>query len=90
MTGYADLAIKSVAKKSIVIERKGNMPVPVYLEVTYDDGSKENAFANPGIWKNGNKLYTVKLNSSRNVRSARLGNLVTPDANPEDNVFSGK
>jgi aminopeptidase N len=85
--GYADLAIKSVEKKIIVIEKKGNMPVPVYIEVTYDDGSKEKAFASLDIWKDGLSEYQVKLKSSKNIKSVKLGNLMTPDANPSDNAF---
>jgi len=88
--GYADLAIKTVDNKNIVIERKGNMPVPVYLEVIYEDGSKERAYAKPDIWKNGNSQYLVKLKENKNIKSAKLGNPFTADANPEDNTYRRK
>jgi hypothetical protein len=39
--GYADLGIKSVDRNRIVIERKGNIPVPVRLKITFDDNSQE-------------------------------------------------
>lgn len=88
--GYADLAIKDVGKKMVVIERKGTVPVPVYLDVTYDDGSKETAFANLAIWKSGLTEYTIKLKSSRTIRTVKLGNIVTPDADPSDNNYPPK
>jgi len=85
--GYADLAIKSAERKNVVIEKKGNIPVPVYLEVVYEDNSREKTFANLDIWKDGATQYTAKLKTNKNIKSVKLGNLLTPDANPQDNTY---
>ena len=41
-THTIDYGIKSVDGKKITLERIGKMPMPIDLEVTYTDGSKEN------------------------------------------------
>lgn len=41
-THTIDYGIKSVDGKTITLERIGKMPMPIDLEVTYTDGSKEN------------------------------------------------
>jgi len=88
--GYADLSIRTVEKKTIVIQKTGNLPVPVSLDVTYEDGSREKAFANLNIWKGAANLYEIKLKSGKEIKSVRLGNTFTPDANPADNVYNKK
>ena len=85
--GYADLGIQGMNKKTITIERKGNIPVPIYLEVTYKDGTSEKLFKNLDIWKNGSSLYPVTLKTTKPVTRIKLGNPITPDANPADNVM---
>lgn len=85
--GYADLRIKSVDKKRIIIERKGNIPVPVRLEITYDDNSQEKIYKNLDIWKTGITDYSVKLKSGKNVKKIILGDKLIPDADNSDNVY---
>ena len=41
-TETIDYAVESIDKNNIVLTRKGEMPMPVDLSVTYTDGSKEN------------------------------------------------
>jgi hypothetical protein len=40
-THVVDYGIKSVQNQEIVLERLGTMPMPIDLEVFYEDGSKE-------------------------------------------------
>lgn len=85
--GYADLGIKSAQRNRIIIERKGSIPVPVRLEITYDDNSKENIYRNLDIWKTGITDYTIELKSGKNIKKIILGNTQTPDADISDNVY---
>jgi hypothetical protein len=88
--GYADLAIKSVNKKAIIIEKRGNIPEPVYLQITYADKTNEKVFRNLDIWKNGQTQYIVKLKGSKEIKKVKLGNNTTPDAVPADNEYKVK
>ena len=85
--GYADLGIKSADRNRIVIERKGNIPLPVRLEITYDDNSQETICRNPDIWKAGITEYSIKLRSGRNIKKIILGDNITPDTDKSDNVY---
>ena len=85
--GYADLRIKSVDNNKIIIERKGSIPVPIRLEVTYDDGTQERIYRNLDIWKTGISEYPVDLESGKNIQKIILGDSLTPDADSSDNVY---
>jgi hypothetical protein len=85
--GYADLGIKSVDRNRIIIEKKGSIPVPIRLEITYDDNSQEKIYRNLDIWKTGITDYSVKLKSGKNIKKIILGDKLTPDADNSDNVY---
>jgi len=85
--GYADLAIKSVDRNKIIIERKGNIPVSIRLEITYNDNSQEKIYRNLNIWKTGATEYPVKLKTKKAVKKVILGDKLIPDADNSDNVY---
>jgi len=85
--GYADLGIKSVDLNRIIIERKGNWPVPIRLEIIYDDDSQEKIYMNLDIWKTGITEYPIGLQKGRNIKKIILGDKRTPDADNSDNIY---
>ena len=85
--GYADLAIKSVEKNKIIIEKKGSVPVSIKLVVTYDDNSTEKIYKNLKIWKNGATEYTIKLNTKKTIKNISLGDNRTPDYDEINNFY---
>ena len=85
--GYADLGIKSVDKKSIIIERKGSIPVSIRLEITYDDNTQEKIYRNLNVWKTGATEYPVKIKIRKNIQTVILGDKLIPDADNSDNVY---
>jgi hypothetical protein len=85
--GYADLGIKSVDRNRIIIQRKGSIPVPIRLEITYDDNSMEKIYRNLNIWKTGITEYSFELKTGKNIRKIILGDKLTPDADNSDNVY---
>ena len=92
--GYPDLAVKSVnttkGKTEIVIEKAGNTPVPVDLEITYSDNSKENVYRNTTCWKSGNSEVTIELNNSKEVKKAELLTKRSADVFAANNVWEKK
>lgn len=87
-SGYPDLAIGKVTqrgkKKTIVIECKGNKPVPVDLFVTFKDGSIIKFHRNIEVWKNSDKT-ALRFTSSQEIREIRLGSTYAVDINKSDN-----
>ena len=98
-----DYGIKSVDEKNITLERIGQMPMPIDLEVTYTDGSKEN-FNIPLRMMRGNKptsatvledwawanpVYSFTV--SKNVKSVTIDkSKLMADVNDENNSFEIK
>jgi hypothetical protein len=95
-----DYGIKSVDEKNITLERIGQMPMPIDLEVTYTDGSTEN-FNIPLRMMRGNKptsaivledwawanpVYSFTV--SKNVKSITIDkSKLMADVNDENNIF---
>ncbi len=91
--GYPDLTLKGVQsvakskKKVLTVERKGNLPVPIHLEVDYADGSKGIFHETAAIWKDGKKSVSFAIPAGKTVKKAKLGLKTIPDTNPKDNEF---
>jgi hypothetical protein len=98
-----DYGIKSVDKRNIILERIGQMPMPIDLEVTYTDGSVEN-FNIPLRMMRGNKptsaivledwawanpVYSFSV--SKNVKSVTIDkSKLMADVNDENNILEVK
>jgi Peptidase family M1 domain len=93
-TGYPDLSINKVmnanAATQIVIESKGNKPVPIDATITFKDGSVRKIHRSIAVWEKENKTVTLKFNSSKKVSKIELGSLYVPDVNKNDNIWEAK
>jgi hypothetical protein len=91
---YPDLGIKNTAtanqKGNLVIERKGDMPVPIHLKIIYTDNTEDIIKETAAIWKDGAREYVVVLFPAKTVKQAVLGNSQIPDANMKDNLYSAE
>jgi hypothetical protein len=89
--GVPDLAIISVKKKAgnfeIVIESKGTKPVPIDLDIHFDDNSILKEHRNIGVWERGNNTVTISIPANKSISNISLGSLYTPDINTGDNVY---
>ncbi|WP_299016028.1 M1 family metallopeptidase [uncultured Polaribacter sp.] len=98
-----DYGIKSVKDKTITLERIGQMPMPIDLEVTYTDGSVEN-FNIPlrmmrgskptsatviEDWAWANPVYSFTTNKTVKSVVIDKSNLMA-DVNAENNIFEAK
>ena len=95
-----DYGIKSVDDKIITLERIGQMPMPIDLEVTYTDGSKEN-FNIPLRMMRGHKptsatiikdwgwaYPTYTFTTSKTVKAVEIDkSKLMADVNLDNNVF---
>ena len=89
--GYPDLAIAGASQNnqtySITIEKLGSYPVPIQLQLFYEDSSVETVSKTAAVWKSGETVYTVSGSASKSIERIELGDIIIPDANPENNHF---
>ncbi len=94
--GYPDLSL-TVSKMDSTseglnyvayVERKGNIPVPIQLEVEYSDGTKENIHRTADVWKDTSKrTIQIPLKTGKMPKNAMLGGKTIPEVKPKDNVW---
>lgn len=73
------------------VEKVGIIPVPVRLEIEYEDGSKENLYKNAEVWKDPNKrTLQLSLAYGKSPKKITLGGKTIPEAKPQDNVWNAK
>ena len=72
----------------ISVENIGKLPMPMDVEVTFKDGSKETKKLPVEIWKR-NTEWKFKLPSTKEIASVTIDPKKSlPDANPANNTFS--
>ena len=91
--GYPDLGIQGVIRDEaanrqvILVERKGNIPVPIHLEVEYKDGTKETFHQTAAVWRDGKQNVRIACAEGKSVKSAVLGATTIPDVDRKDNKW---
>jgi hypothetical protein len=92
--GVPDLAITDVHKKGkkleVTITSKGDKPVPVDLQVTFDDGTSAIEHRSIGVWETGNKSTTISFKSEKPVSAILLGSTYAVDINKADNSWKAR
>ena len=97
--GYPDLKL-SVAKMdnatggpnyTVYIERKGIIPVPIQVEVEYEDGTKDTFHKTADIWKDPSKAtQQIALSPGKTPKKVSLGGKTIPEVKPKDNFWPQK
>lgn len=97
--GYPDLGVYAAKMDNATgnntylayVERKGLIPVPIYLEVEYSDGTKETFHQKADVWKNiERRVIQVPLGQGKVPVKATLGGKTVPDSKPKDNIWRAK
>ncbi len=89
--GYPDLGLQAISSNEaahcqvITVERKGNIPVPIHLKITFSDDTETTIHHTAAIWKDGKSIVKINCPEGKTVKTAQLGNVRIPDANPSDN-----
>lgn len=83
--GTADVAIHSWNKGKLVLENKGQRPVPITLQVEYQDGNTEELIYSPGVWQ-GASMHVLKVPRGKEVASLSVNGNV-PDAELLNNFY---
>lgn len=86
-----DLAIGNVTHKgkeyTIEILNKGGLPLPVHLEIVFENSETQLVTKNVSAWKNNNTIQ-LQLETKHQIQSMNLGNADIPDSNDSNNSYS--
>ncbi len=89
---YPDLAISNVELNDenveVSIKNNGNLPLPIQLNILFEDSSTDTLYQTAAIWKNGDKIKRIKLNNSKNIDTIKLGNTHIPDVDLNNNEWN--
>lgn len=72
--------VKGPTVYSVIIENKGGKPVPIYIKVTFSDGSKREYHESVLVWKN-KKEFTITVSENKEILNIHLDNVYVPDGN---------
>ncbi|MFW5760038.1 MAG: M1 family metallopeptidase, partial [Cyclobacteriaceae bacterium] len=75
--GYPDLALAK-DERGLTVKKVGNLPIPVFLEITKKNGEKEVFQETAAIWADGKQEYLVEVNL-KDITEARLVPGLFPD-----------
>jgi len=94
-SSYSDLSVKEAKqngkKLDITVQQNGNLPVPIYLEVDFEDGGKQKGVFKMNVWENKKTFSgSLDLSSDKKVTKITLGLPTVPDSDPNNNVFEIK
>jgi len=85
--GYPDLGIKEVNGNTVIVEKKGVMPVPVEVHWYADNNTDGIISENTSVWKDGNSEIKINLPESKTFTKIVLGSDLIPDSKKEDNIW---
>jgi hypothetical protein len=94
--GYPDLAVGQVFRSEteqrdvIAVERIGNLPIPVHLNITYSDKSTQALHFKADVWKDGRRVFEIPAEIGKTVERVDLGGRLIPDSNPTNNSWRKK
>lgn len=89
--GYPDLGIGGVEKNEaanasvIIVNRLGNIPIPIHMEIEYADETKQTVHEKSSVWKDGKSQWRYTAPAGKTVKTVTLGANTIPDTNKENN-----
>jgi len=84
--GYPDVKIESFKNGELTVALAGNQPVPLVIELMYNDGTSKTLKENIGIWRKGKKIFKVNISDFSKVKEVAVNkNLL--DADYTNNVI---
>jgi hypothetical protein len=90
-SGFPDLKLDNISLEEgqvkLIVQNNGVIPIPVHIELSFEDGSSEIIYENVGIWKDGKNKIELIHKTERILKEAVLGSEKIPDVNPENNLI---
>lgn len=83
--GYPDVKIGELKKNKLTVTNEGNRPVPLKLEVAYNDGTEYENTLSASTWKNGNTT-TLEIPKYKEIKTISI-NASVPDLDDTNNFY---
>lgn len=87
---HPDLMIEQVEQNKtgyeLTINKIGALPVPIVLNVIFDDESTAIFYHSAAIWQDKNAMI-IPIETNKKIKSLKLGNEYIPDTDPKNNIF---
>ncbi len=84
--GYPDLAIQSFIKDKLIVNKIGNKPVPIFLDIEYENGDSKKMNKSAGVWADGKKSFEFKIADYQKIKRISLNKKIV-DFNLSDNFY---
>lgn len=88
--GHPDLEIHEVEQNKsgyeLTIKNIGALPVPIVLNVIFDDESTAFFYHSAAVWQDKNSM-DIHLETNKKIKSLKLGNEYIPDTDSKNNIF---
>ncbi len=79
---YPDLSLKKITEDNqIVIENLGGLPLPVCIEVFYEDGTSQLICESTSVWESNSDAYLIAVDAGKKIKEVVLGHELIPDIN---------
>ncbi|MFN2396760.1 MAG: M1 family aminopeptidase, partial [Bacteroidales bacterium] len=86
--GVADIAIEAFKQEKLTILNKGDYPVPLFVEIKYENGDMKTIDKSAEIWKDGKNKIEISIPEYENVELILVNSMIADD-NIVDNVYPG-
>ncbi len=84
--GYPDIALGELEGNKLTVKKNGSKPVPVKIDITYDDDSEKSIIESAKVWANGSDVYIATIENPEKVKSIVV-NREIPDVTELDNFY---
>jgi len=88
--GHPDLMIHQVEQNKtgyeLTINKIGALPVPIVLNVIFNDESTAVFYHSAAIWQDKNTMV-IPIETNKKIKSLKLGNEYIPDTDSKNNIF---
>jgi len=84
---HSDLAISEMKNGELIVENRGKLILPVFIEVNYKDGSSYVLKKDISVWKDQQEKITIPIKDYKKVSSIVLGNDEILDVDKSNNIL---
>ena len=78
---------RGTGQAEVVIEKLGNLPVPIKLKITFADSSEQIIEKQADVWKDGKQSYLLNFDHETQIDKIELGDKYNPNINLDDNKY---
>jgi len=85
---YPDLSIDVISNNNeVTIKNVGKLPLPIYLQITYENDSVEEVYKTVKVWEKGDPEVKIKLKERNSIKMLKLNDqYFIPDVDRNNNT----